>query len=231
MLQRLCLMMLIALVLCGSSSAFAADETADIAPVEEVPAVEDTPVVEDTTEEDVPVEDDADSYDYEEDLSVMIEDSVLSVLSDEGIMVTADISSQYGLGTSNIEIFGAIASKLDYGVHYVYYRDGQYDYCLAYSDSLELSGTTFSGEDVTIVTYSTSSNYNSQATFSVDEEANFSLSAGRYLVWSDLGDYPILYDRGAEDYAKTACIILASFGLYYLFKHLWDSIRQRFVND
>lgn len=147
-----------------------------------------------------------------------------------GVMVTADIETQYGLGTSNVTIFSAIASKLDYGVHYVYFRSGQYDYCLAYSPDLSLSGTVFSGEDVTVVTYSTSSSYNSQASFSTSFESNFSLSAGSYLVWSDLGDYPTLYDRGEVDYEKLACVILASFGLYYLFHRLWVCICQRYIN-
>jgi hypothetical protein len=147
------------------------------------------------------------------------------------ILSAANISPSYGVGTSNISIFGPIASKLPYGVHYVYWREGQYEYCLAYSADLVLTGSRFRAASATVVTYTTSTgSYQSQATFTTASDTNFSLDAGNYLVWSDLGDYPTLYERGGEDYAKTACIILASFGLYYLFHHLWADIRQRYLD-
>ena len=146
------------------------------------------------------------------------------------VLSAANISTSYGVGTSNISIFGPIASKLPYGVSYVYWRDSQYEYCLAYSDSLVLNGTRFSADTATVVRYNTYSGYETQATFTVSTDANFFLDARNYLVWSDLGDYPTLYERGTEDYAKTACVILASFGLYYLFERLWHSIRQRYLD-
>ncbi len=146
------------------------------------------------------------------------------------VLSAANISTSYGVGTSNISIFGPIASKLPYGVSYVYWRDSQYEYCLAYSDSLVLNGTRFSADTATVVRYNTNSGYQTQATFTVSTDANFFLDARNYLVWSDLGDYPTLYERGTEEYAKTACVILASFGLYYLFERLWHSIRQRYLD-
>lgn len=147
----------------------------------------------------------------------------------DGIEPYASITTDYGIGTSNIQIFGPVASKLPYGTNYVYWRAGQYQYCFAYADDMELSGTTFTASEAVVVTYSTVSGYNSQATFTTATDSNFSLNAGNYLVWSDLGDYPTLYERGEVDYAKTACIILCSFGLYYLFHHMWADIRQRYL--
>lgn len=142
----------------------------------------------------------------------------------------AQIDSDYGVGTSNINLFGPIASKLPYGTHYVYWREGQYVYSLAYSDTMELNGSRFSADQVTIVSYTTYAGYGgAQANLTSESERNFSLDAGNYLVWSDLGDYPTLYERGAVDYAKTTCIILCSFALYYLFHHLWSDIRQRWL--
>ena len=150
------------------------------------------------------------------------------ILSPLGL--AASIDPGYGVGTSNTAIFSGIAQKLPYGCHYVYWRSGQYVYSLAYSEALALSGSRFSADTVTVVSYQTSSGYNSQATFTVSEESDFTLSAGNYLVWSDLGSYPQLYSREGVDYAKTACIILCSFGLYYLFHHLWADIRQRYLD-
>lgn len=141
----------------------------------------------------------------------------------------ASVSPDYGVGSSNIAIFGPVASKLPYGTNYVYWRNGQYEYCLAYSPDLEFDGSRFTSPEVTILTYTTSTGYNSQATFEVSQDTNFVLSPGSYLVWSDLGDYPTLYERGGEDYAKLACVILCSFALYYLWHHMWSDIRQRYI--
>ena len=152
-----------------------------------------------------------------------------ALADDPGVSVLAGIDSEYGVGTSNTAIFAGVVSKLDYGQHYVYWREGQYLYCLAYSTSLSLAGSRFTADSVQVVQYRSYSGYQSQATFSTYTDSNFSLDAGNYLVWSDLGDYPELYERGAQDYAQLACVILASFGLYYLFSQLWQCLGRRFV--
>ncbi len=142
----------------------------------------------------------------------------------------ADISPGYGVGTTNLSIFQGVAKKLPYGVHYVYYRESQYEYCLAYSRDLSLAGSRFTAPTATVVTYYTYTGGNSQPSFSVAEQSGFSLSAGSYLVWSDLGDYPSLYERGPEDYAKLTCVMLAAMQLFYLWCSLYTSIRQRYIN-
>jgi len=147
-----------------------------------------------------------------------------------GIELFGAIVNNYGVGTSYIQIFGGVASKLPYGTHYVYWRENQYEYKMAYSDSLILTGNRFSGTNVTVITYNTYTTSTTQATYYTATETNFSLFAGSYLVWSDLGNYPELYARGVMDYEKLTCIILASFGLYYCFRGLWHSIRQRYID-
>lgn len=142
----------------------------------------------------------------------------------------ADISPGYGVGTTNLSIFQGVAKKLPYGVHYVYYRESQYEYCLAYSRDLSLAGSRFTAPTATVVTYYTYTGGNSQPSYSVVEQSGFSLSASSYLVWSDLGDYPSLYERGPEDYAKLACVMLAAMQLFYLWRSLYSSIRQRYIN-
>lgn len=142
-------------------------------------------------------------------------------------MAAAEIEDGFGVGTSNVTIFEGLASKLDYGTHYVYFREGQYQYKFVYSPDLQLSGTSFYAPSVTVITYTTSSSYNSQATWSVSTESNFSLAAGNYLVWSDLGSYPQLYARGGVDYAKTACIILASFGVMWILHRIRSALFRR----
>lgn len=217
------------------------EEVEEIEQEEEVPLPVEEDVVEDEAPSDIPVEEDI----LDSPVETVVEPDLLEEPEIDGfielegvsdgdvvtvIVPYANISSSYGVGTSNISIFGPIASKLSYGVHYVYYREGQYNYCLAYSSDLVYEDGVFSSETATVVTYNTYSGSSGQASFSVSTERNFTLSPGNYLVWSDLGDYPTLYERGGEDYAKTACIILASFGIYYLFERLWHSIRQRYLD-
>lgn len=139
----------------------------------------------------------------------------------------AAISDNYGVGTSNISIFGPLASKLPYGVHYVYWREGQYLYKFAYSAGLQYEDGRFTADDAAVISYSTSTSYSGQATFVLGSETDFSLNPGDYLVWSDLGHYPALYERGEVDYAHLTCVILASYGLFVLFSRLVSSCRRR----
>ena len=128
----------------------------------------------------------------------------------------AEISEEYGVGTSNTTIFAGVAEKLSFGTHYVYWREDQYVYSLAYSEDLVFDGTSFSGEDVTIVRYDSSGGYQSPAVFYSDAVASFELDPLEYLVYSDLGHYPDLIERGGVTYEALACFMLGSFAVWYL---------------
>lgn len=140
----------------------------------------------------------------------------------------ASITPSYGVGTSYNSLFSGVVSGLPYGVHYVYYRDGRYDWCLAYSGDLVLSGGVFTAPSVTMVTYNTDTDYRDQPSYSVSTESDFRLSAGDYLVYSDLGSYPDLYSREGDFYAQLISFILCSFGLFYLFLRLRNAVGRRF---
>lgn len=138
-----------------------------------------------------------------------------SVISDEGGSLEffpetspwVAINGDYSVGTSHIAIFSGVVSGLPLGVNYVYWREGRYEYCLAYGHDLALSGTTFSGSDVSVVTYDTYVPDGQQATFTSRVEPNFTLNAHSWLVWSNLGDYPRL-ERRYERYEGLTCLIL-----------------------
>lgn len=130
-----------------------------------------------------------------------LEDDV-SVLSDEvSVLSSYDAPTDYNLGTSNQGIFSGLVSKVPFGQHYVYWRDGQYSYKFAYGD-LSLDGSVFTGSGaVTICNYSyTGSSYNNYYTYTVSTDNSFSLSAGNQLVYSDLGNYPGLQEREVQTY-------------------------------
>lgn len=162
----------------------------------------------------------ADELDYYSLEGVGEYDAILFLDAEDAAVALAAIDSQYGVGTSNINIFGPVASKLAYGTHYVYWREGQYQYKFAYSPDLVYEGGEFAAETATVITYTTSTGYQSQATYVVGTETNFSLDPGNYLVWSDLGDYPALYERGEADHAQLTNVMLASFGIFVLFERL-----------
>lgn len=158
-------------------------------------------------------------------------DTGLPVGGDSQVVPYANIDPDYGVGTSYLDLFAGAVSKLSYGTHYVYYRENRYQYCLAYSSEMVLSGSVFTAPSATVVTYNTQSgsSYYEQPTWSSTTESNYRLDAGDYVVYSDLGMYPILYDTGVRDYAKTACVMLASFGIFALLLRLRRAICQRFL--
>lgn len=131
----------------------------------------------------------------------------------------SSIDPDYGVGNSNTAIFAGVARKLPFGVNYVYWRASRYEYCLAYSADLVLSGNNFRADSVDIITYNTNSNYSEQASFTASHVSNFSLPAGSYLVWSNLGNYPSLED-GRDILAETALFVLVGYGIFYLLSRI-----------
>lgn len=131
----------------------------------------------------------------------------------------SSIDPELGVGTSNTAIFSGLARKLPFGVNYVYWRAGQYEYVFAYGRDLELSGTTFRANRIDTVTYNTRPGYDRQASFVHGSERNFSLSANDYLVWSNLGHYPTLED-GRDILAETTLFVLVGYGIFYLLSRI-----------
>lgn len=122
----------------------------------------------------------------------------------------AAIDDSYGVGTSNVSIFSGIARKLPPYVNYVYWREGRYDYRLAYGRDLVLNGSVFSAASpVVVVSYVTNSSYSEQSVFGVGSDNSFRLNARDYLVYSNLGDYPCL-DDGRDSVAQIismSCVV------------------------
>lgn len=158
------------------------------------------------------------------DLEVQVNDLAndVTALQDEvSLLSSYDASNDYNLGTTNQAIFAGLANKVPFGQHYVFWRDGQYSYKFAYGD-LSLDGIVFSGSGaVTICDYSyTGSSYNNYYTYTVSTDNSFSLSAGQMLVYSDLGNYPEIGERGLLIYGKVTAVLLSGAVLWYLFERL-----------
>lgn len=138
----------------------------------------------------------------------------------------AAVTDAYGVGTSYVSIFSGIARKLPPYVNYVYWREGKYDYRLAYGRDIVLNGSVFSAASpVVVVSYVTNSNYSEQPVFSVGSDGSFRLNASNYLVYSNLGDYPCL-DDGRDSNAQIismSCVV--GLGLFLVLR-IFDRIRR-----
>ena len=131
---------------------------------------------------------------------------------------------EYNVGTSNLDLFRRCLKFVGLGEHYVYYRPGQYQYRMYYG-GLSYNGV-FSGADIKYVEYYTYSSSGNLPEWRTGTVSSFRFDPGNALVYSDLGAYPPLEERGS-DYEILACIILSSFALFYLFNRLRASSRGR----
>lgn len=114
------------------------------------------------------------------------------------------------ISTTYITIFRDIVSNVELGDQYVFYRSGQYEYTMIAGD-ITYDGTTFAADEATSYVLTTSSNYNSTYEYSVGSVSSWTLSPGTALVYSSLGDYPSLIERG--DYYALATLFLLCIAL------------------
>lgn len=144
----------------------------------------------------------------------------VDILSKEVAGLSA-VSSDFNLGTTNLTIFEGVVEKVPFGHHYVYWRDGEYRYCLAVGP-LTVSGTTFSSaEPVTVYTYERRySGGDSYYTWSVSTDNVFSLSCGSRLVYSDIGDYPTIAGKEVNRYDAVTAYCAVGVVLFALFDRL-----------
>lgn len=103
------------------------------------------------------------------------------------------------LSSTYTQYFKDILSGSKLTDKYVAFRSGQYDYKMIVGD-LEYNSSKFtSSATCKVYTFSTgSSGYNNTYTYNVSEVGSVSLSVDDEIIYSNLGDYPELIDRGAK---------------------------------
>ena len=122
---------------------------------------------------------------------------------------THDAYQDGSLSTTYVTYFKDILSGVPFGDNYVAFRSGQYSYTMVTGDlSYEDSSKSFvlSGEG-RIFNFTTSSGYNASYNYDTDTISNFSLNAGDAVIYSDLGHYPELIERGAK-YEMLSAVLL-----------------------
>lgn len=112
---------------------------------------------------------------------------------------THEVYENGSLGTTYITYFKDILSGSDLKSNYVAFRSGQYSYSMIIGELQEINGTiSLVGSGKEYKFYTTSSNYNSQYYYDVVALNNFSVNIDNNIIYSDIGDYPQLIERGAK---------------------------------
>lgn len=102
------------------------------------------------------------------------------------------------ISTTYTQYFKDILSGKSILDDYVAFRSSQYEYVMAVGD-IDYNGNFKGNGEVKIYTFDTeSSNYNSILTYSVSTDSNFTLNQGNTVIYSNLGEYPQLIERGAN---------------------------------
>lgn len=135
------------------------------------------------------------------------------------------------ISSTYVEYAKNILAKCPPFEDYVFFRSGQYVYTLVCGD-LELSGDTFTGtgnlDQYVITYYSGNSGYSGTSYYTVSGSAisTFSLDTGSELVYSSLGSYPSLIERG--DFVETlTLLLLVIIALCLLIRPIYSFVLRR----
>lgn len=127
---------------------------------------------------------------------------VLALIFATGMTAQAATHQVYengSLGTTYITYFKDILSGAGFDDNYVAFRSGQYSYTMVVGD-IEYNNGVFSlvGEGKEYEFSTTSSSYNSQYQYYANDITDFSLNADNSIIYSDVGEFPQLIERGAK---------------------------------
>lgn len=133
----------------------------------------------------------------------------------------ADTVYDGSLSTTYVTYWEDILNTYAAGVDYVGFRSGQYEYKLVTGD-LKYENGVFSGGEVVSHTFDTSGgSYNNTLSYDVSEERNFTLTPSNKLVYSNLGGYPDVVERGS-DYEVLTLLAVCIIGLCALLRPVFD---------
>lgn len=110
-----------------------------------------------------------------------------------------------------INYYRDIVAGIGFNDNYVAFRDSERSYIMVVGDlSCEGGVITLNEKGKAYKFTSTSTNYNSQYNYNVEEISNFSVNTNNYIVYSDLADFPQLVERGANyEIISTSVIVIA----------------------
>lgn len=120
-----------------------------------------------------------------------------------------------------IAYFRDMLSKFSASYDYVVFRNTQYEYMLVVGDLAEIGGRIQSAGAVDICEISTNNGYNASYSLQFRSEESFVLDPGDEIIYSNLGLYPSLEERGdVVDYATY--FLLAVIAVCCLFRGIFE---------
>lgn len=133
---------------------------------------------------------------------------VLAVIMALPFTASADEAYTEGnISTTYVTYFRDILSKVSPNKDYVMFRASQTEYKMCVGNLEVNNGTIYTYEPCRVYSiYTTTSGYQSVYHFVANNYAEFSVNTNNTLVYSNLGDYPDLIERG--DYLETALLII-----------------------
>lgn len=147
----------------------------------------------------------------------------LCICTGTAAAATHTVYTQGNISTSVLTYFRDIVSGVGINDNYVFYRSGRYEYKLVVGD-LKCENNIFSGLDpaayMQVYTLNTDTSSYESYRYTISMETNFNLNAQNYLVYSDLGHYPKLEERGLY-YAFCTLFVVCIIGLCALVRPLF----------
>ena len=137
---------------------------------------------------------------------------------------------QGSISTTYTDYAKQILSKCPPFEDYVFFRSGQYEYTLV-CGGLTLNGDTFTGSNVGefIITYhNATSGYGGTSYYTVTGKttSSFTLDTNNELVYSSLGSFPALIERG--DFVETVnLLLLVIIALCLLIRPVYSFVLRR----
>lgn len=109
----------------------------------------------------------------------------------------ASVYTEGNISSTYTTIFQDVLDGLNPLDDYVFYRSGNYEYRM-YVGDLDLSDSLFTGQDLDLylLRYNQSGYTQTSYTYEKSDGQSIYLDVGSYLVYSNLGGYPTLVERG-----------------------------------
>lgn len=149
----------------------------------------------------------------------------LAALAAVPLSASAATVYEGNISTTYTTIFSDIIGKIGLGDDYVFYRSGQYEYTMI-AGEITWDGSRFAADEATRYVLVTNSNYNSTYDYSSGTVSGWTLSPGSALVYSSLGDYPVLTER-SDTYSLATLILLFACVCMYLIRSIFSFTYRR----
>lgn len=157
------------------------------------------------------------------DAGAIVEEQPTTLYDSDGSLIFSEQVPDVSLAAANDSVYSSVTGgtyvdvasnllpRVPWDADYLFWRSGQYSYSFVWGD-LNLSGTTFSGSGIHRVDFVQSSNYNGY-TMSHTQGDSINLNVGSYIVYSSLGNYPVL----SVEYVHLSMFMYACVGAVSLF--------------